>query len=190
MRIAPLNSSHAAKAARLLFDTFREPYPHAWPTLSAARAEVSEALESGRIAFGAFRGELVGWIGAIPQYEAAGRATGWELHPLAVQPDRQRTGVGRALLAALEDELASRDAVVVYLGTDDENGVTVAAQADGANAMGRVIDAMNDPTTDVGVDHPYIFYRRNGYRVCGIVPHANGPGRPDIMMHKLLTGRS
>ena len=116
----------------------------------------------------------------------SGRATGWALHPLAVRPDRQRTGIGRALLGALEAELASRGATVVYLGTDDETGVTLAANADESRGVGSLIDALNDPNADDGVEHPYIFYRRNGYRVCGIVPHANGRGLPDIMMCKTL----
>jgi aminoglycoside 6'-N-acetyltransferase I len=32
--------------------------------------------------------------------------------------------------------------------------------------------------------HPFTFYQKLGYVVCGIVPDANGPGKPDILMAK------
>ena len=37
---------------------------------------------------------------------------------------------------------------------------------------------------DLGTRHPFLFYRRLGYVVTGIVPDANGPGKPDIYMSK------
>ena len=37
---------------------------------------------------------------------------------------------------------------------------------------------------DLGSRHPFLFYRRLGYVVTGIMPDANGPGRPDIYLSK------
>jgi len=34
--------------------------------------------------------------------------------------------------------------------------------------------------------HALTFYRRHGYRVVGVLPDVNGPGRPDIFMAKRL----
>ena len=37
---------------------------------------------------------------------------------------------------------------------------------------------------ELGCNHPFLFYRRLGYVVTGIMPDANGPGKPDIYMSK------
>ena len=34
--------------------------------------------------------------------------------------------------------------------------------------------------------HPYEFYQKQGYTITGVVPDANGPGKPDILMSKRL----
>jgi aminoglycoside 6'-N-acetyltransferase I len=33
-------------------------------------------------------------------------------------------------------------------------------------------------------NHPYSFYENCGYKIVGVVPDANGFGKPDIMMAK------
>jgi aminoglycoside 6'-N-acetyltransferase I len=43
---------------------------------------------------------------------------------------------------------------------------------------------------DLGRNHPFVFYQRLGYVVTGIVPDANGIGRPDIYMSKRLSSRA
>lgn len=32
--------------------------------------------------------------------------------------------------------------------------------------------------------HPYEFYQKLGYIITGVVPDANGPGKPDIILSK------
>lgn len=39
---------------------------------------------------------------------------------------------------------------------------------------------------DLGRQHPFLFYRKLGYVVTGVMPDANGRGRPDIFMSKRL----
>ena len=34
--------------------------------------------------------------------------------------------------------------------------------------------------------HPYEFYQKLGYTITGVVPDANGIGKPDILMSKRL----
>ncbi len=175
--IVELASASAAvqeSAAELLVSGFREFAPNAWPTLDAARAEVSAALEPGRLAYvAAADGVALGWIGGIPNYGP----TGWELHPLVVRPQLQRRGIGRALVARLEAEVAQRGGCVLYLGTDDEAGLT---SLSGVDLFPGVLSKLAQ-LRDVG-GHPFRFYERCGFEVVGIVPDANGFGRPDILM--------
>ena len=34
--------------------------------------------------------------------------------------------------------------------------------------------------------HPFEFYQKMGYRITGVVPDANGTGKPDILMSKKI----
>src|SRR5687768_10070056 len=88
--------------AQLLVDAFVG-WPESWQSLDAAEQEVAESLADDRISVVALDGakQVVGWIGAISSYH--GRV--WELHPLAVRPDLQSRGIGRALVERLEAEV-------------------------------------------------------------------------------------
>jgi aminoglycoside 6'-N-acetyltransferase I len=164
------------QAATLLVDGFKE--PRGWPTIDLARAEVATVLREG-FARGALEGTLLlGWVGGLPEY--AGRV--WELHPMVVRREHRRRGVGRALAAAFESEARSRGALTATLGTDDDSGMTSLADVDLYDDVPRHIADLRD----LGRCHPFLFYRKLGYVVTGIVPDANGRGRPDIFMSKRL----
>jgi aminoglycoside 6'-N-acetyltransferase I len=141
-----------------------------------AVAEVRDCLHDDRVCLAAVEnGEVIGWIGARAAYPAT-----WELHPMAVRPDRQRQGIGRALVEALERELASRGVGSIMLGTDDEYG--------GTNLFGRDLypNVLGAAADVQATNHPVEFYRKLGYVVTGVIPDANGPGKPDIIMCKRL----
>jgi aminoglycoside 6'-N-acetyltransferase I len=124
-------------------------------------------------------GDIVaGWVGGLPEYD--GRV--WELHPMVVRRDRRRQGIGRALVAAFESEARSRGAFTATLGTDDDSGMTSLAGVDLYTDLPRHIAALRD----LGRSHPFLFYRKAGFVVTGVMPDANGPGRPDIYMSKRL----
>jgi aminoglycoside 6'-N-acetyltransferase I len=167
------------QAARLLVDGFTQMAPEAWPTLAAGREEVHTALESGKIALGMVDGAgvLLGWVGAMPQYD--GQA--WELHPLVVHPEYRRQHIGRGLVQALETQVRARGAVTIYLGTDDAMGMT---SLSGANLYPDVVRHIHQIRNLGG--HPYEFYQQLGYVIVGVIPDANGLGRPDILMAKRL----
>ena len=178
----PADEDAALRAAELLVEGFAEHWPDAWPTLASAREEVGEAFEEGKIALAARdgAGRLVGWIGAMPAYH--GRA--WELHPLVVDARWRGRGVGRLLVEALEAEVAARGGGTVFLGTDDEDGMT---SVGGVDLFPGVLDRLRAIRDLRG--HPFAFYRRLGYEVVGIFPDANGPGKPDIFMAKRVPAR-
>lgn len=170
----------AEQAAALLVDATHELWPGAWPTLASGRAEVDEMLAPDRIALAALddAGALVGWIGGIPQYDGAV----WELHPLVVRADRRRRGVGRRLVATLEARARERDGLTLWVGTDDMTGAT---------SLGGV-DLYPDPLARLTAiedrsGHPFRFYQRLGFALAGVLPDANGAGKPDIFLAKRLS---
>jgi aminoglycoside 6'-N-acetyltransferase I len=163
------------QAAALLVDAF----PHWLPTLELAREEVVEALGSERICLVArVDGEVLGWVGAIPGYSHA-----WELHPLVVRMDARGKGVGRALVTALENRVRAAGALTLHLGTDDD-GLISGTSAGGVELFPDVLShAVNLRVAD----HPAGFYLRMGFEVVGLIPDANGPGKPDILMAKRVS---
>ena len=164
-----------AQVARIVFEAFREHTP-SWPDLAGAEAEVRESFAGDRLSRVArIDGVVVGWVGGIREYD--GHA--WELHPLAVDPARQGEGIGRALVADLEREVAARGAITLYLGADDEDGRTSLSDTDlYPDPLDRLANIENPGR------HPYEFYRACGFSLVGVIPDANGPGKPDILMAK------
>lgn len=163
-------------AAALLVDGFDE--PAGWPTYELAREGVQEVLAGG-FARAIVDGDwLCGWIGGLPEYE--GRV--WELHPLVVRRDLRNRGFGRQLVEAFEAEARRRGAYTATLGTDDNTGMTSVAGIDVYPDIPEFIRSLRD----LGRRHPFAFYQKLGYVVTGLLPDANGRGKPDIFMSKRL----
>lgn len=181
MQIVDLEGQPAGiieQTALMLVNEFVE--PRGWPDLEKAREEVAVVIRDG-FARAAIEAEFVlGWIGGLPEYH--GRV--WELHPLVVRSDHRRCGIGRALVASFEHEAARRGALTATLGTDDDSGMTSLAHTRLYDDVPRQIAELRD----LGRSHPFLFYRKLGYVVTGVMPDANGRGRPDIFMSKALGG--
>lgn len=180
MEIGALDAGDEAlvqAVAALLVEGFREQSPEAWPDLASALDEVRESLGEGRLSLVArgAAGEPLGWIGAIRSY--GGNA--WELHPLVVAPAGRRQGVGRALVAALEARVAAEGATTLYLGSDDEAAQTTLGGVDLYPHVWEHVARIRNLR-----GHPYEFYQKCGFHIVGVLPDANGPGRPDILMAK------
>lgn len=177
----PDDEAAVGQAAQLLVAGFKAHWPNAWPTLESAMEEVREAVGAERISRIAVEGELVlGWIGGIPQYD--GHV--WELHPLVVAAAQRGRGIGRALVEDLEAQVAARGGLTIYLGTDDEDDMTSLAGADlYSDLWGQIARIRNLK------GHPYSFYEKLGFIIVGVVPDANGPGKPDICMAKRVRPR-
>jgi aminoglycoside 6'-N-acetyltransferase I len=175
--LAPDQDEFIQQAAQLLVDGFKEHYPEAWPTLQDGLAEVHEMLATDRILRVAVDDEanLIGWIGGIPQYDGLV----WELHPLVVKPGLQTKGIGTALVRDFEAQVRSRGALTIALGTDDDDNQTSLSNVDLYVDTWKKINEIKNLNR-----HPYEFYQKMGYRITGVMPDANGIGKPDILMSK------
>lgn len=169
------NEQFKAEAAEL----FAESFPCSY--LDSAAEEVEDCLAEGKIALMAVEdGHLVGLVGAVAHYGV----TGWELHPLAVKQAYQQRGIGTQLVQALEREVVSRGGITIYLGTDDEFDQTSLSNTDLYQDTYSKIEHIRNLRR-----HPFEFYQKMGYKIVGIIPDANGIGKPDIIMAKRISER-
>ena len=103
----------------------------------------------------------------------------WEVHPLVVGEPYRRMGVGRALLRDLEELVRQRGALTLWAGSDDENDET---SLSGTDLYADIPGAIRNIHTFKS--HPYEFYLKAGFRIVGVMPDANGRGKPDIFLAK------
>lgn len=182
MKIIDLNSENAKfiqETAKLLHDEFKQNWPGAWPTIESAIKEVKESISANKISRIAIESDnVIGWVGGLPKYDG----NVWELHPLVVGAVYQNKGIGRALIKDLEIQVKNRNGLTLWLGTDDENGMTSVSEIDVyPNPLQKLINIKNIKK------HPYEFYIKCGFSIVGIMPDANGIGKPDIYLAKKIT---
>ncbi len=164
------------QVAEMLFSGFSDMSPNAWPNVRVAMEEVEESFAPGHISVVALEGRrALGWAGAIRQYNG----NTFELHPLVVHKDHRKSGVGIALVTEIESRVIEYGALTLWVGTDDETGMT--------SLFGE--DLYPDPMRKLKEirnlrGHPYEFYEKLGFVLCGVLPDANGLGKPDIFMSK------
>ncbi len=180
MRIVDVTAADAAlieQIASVLMDGFVDTGSASWRTRAEALETVHESLGADRVSRVALDdgAAVAGWIGGVATYD--GHV--WELHPLVVRRDRRLLGIGRALVVDFEARVRERGGSTIYLGTDDENGRTSIGgrdlYPDPLRAAANVVSAGQ---------HPLEFYRKLGFVVVGLLPDANGFGKPDIFMAK------
>lgn len=181
VEITDLVASDEAKiqqVAALLVEGFKQHWPDAWPDINAALAEVQASFGCDRISCIAVGdGQLLGWIGGIQQYDG----NVWELHPLVVRTEFRQQGIGRMLVDYLAAEAKNRGGIVLWVGTDDEDNQTTLSGIDlYPNVWEHIAQIRNLR------NHPYEFYQKMGFAIVGVMPDANGIGKPDIFMAKRL----
>lgn len=175
--LTPDDPEIVRQAAALLAEGFKQHWPRAWPDMDTALQEVHESCGLDRISRVALDedGTVLGWIGGISQYNG----NVWELHPLVVHPHHQRQGIGRALVTDLEEQVRQRGGLTLHLGTDDEDGMTSLSGVDLYPDVWEHVARIRNLK-----GHPFEFYQKLGFVIVGVLPDANGPGKPDIYMAK------
>jgi aminoglycoside 6'-N-acetyltransferase I len=160
----------------LLVVGFREHW-NAWETTDEGVEEIQMILKNGfaRVALDDDGATVLGWIGGLPEYDG----NVWELHPLVVDPNLHKQGIGRALVADFEQQVKARGGLAIRLGSDDEDDMTSLSNADLYDNLPEKIANIQNYK-----GHPYEFYLKCGYTIIGVAPDANGRGKPDIIMGK------
>lgn len=173
------NSRAVEQTAIMLMDGFRDTGSTSWRNLEDALSEVNESFQPNRISRIAIdeAGNVQGWIGGLEEYEG----NVWELHPLVVRHDCRKRGVGRALVLDFEKQVVQRGGHTIRLGTDDENYRT---SIGGIDLYPSVLDKLR--AIKNLRQHPFEFYQKMGFEIVGLIPDANGFGKPDIIMAKRI----
>jgi aminoglycoside 6'-N-acetyltransferase I len=164
------------QVAEMLYAGFSDMSPNAWPNMKAAQDEVEDSFNPGRISVVALEGaRAVGWGAAIRQYNGHT----WELHPLVVHKDFRAKGIGAELVKEVERRVRDSGALTLWVATDDDTGLTsLAHQNLYPNPLAKLQTIRNLR------GHPYEFYERLGFTLCGVIPDANGLGKPDLFLAK------
>lgn len=178
MEIINMNESNKPQrmqAAQILADGL----PIGWPTLQDAINEIKECLIPEKTLLAAVENEIVIGLGGIaPGYNG----NVFELHPLVVREDKRKQGIGRKIVTALESEARRQGGLIIHLGADDEigDGETSFANVDLFDDLPGKINNFTAGTHQSG------FYLKLGYKIIGVMPDANGIGKPDIYLGKRL----
>jgi ribosomal protein S18 acetylase RimI-like enzyme len=116
--------------------------------------------------------------------EVSGGRTIYISGQIAFDPAAPGRGIGRALVADFEAQVRQRGAVTILLGSDDEDDMTSLSGVDLYPDVWPHIAQMRNLR-----GHPYEFYQKCGFVVVGVVPDANGWGKPDILLAKRVAER-
>ena len=119
----------------------------------------------------------LGWIGAIPQNH--GRI--WEIHPLVVAVTEQGKGYGRELVLEVERLAQQAGALGLSVGTSDETGATTLY---GVDLYQRPLEALLNIRSKHR--HAYEFWQKMGFVIVGVIPDAEGRGKPGISLAKRI----
>jgi len=158
--------------------------PDWWPTPADALSEVRRCTSPEKISLIAIddQATVLGWIAGRDEH--AGIL--WELHPLAIKPGAQGHGVGRALVQEFERQVLSRGGQTIYLTTEDTTGLTSLYRV--PNIFDDIPGAMQHlHLTDPFKPHPYVFYQKLGYTLCGLLPDVAGPGSVSFQLAKRVS---
>jgi aminoglycoside 6'-N-acetyltransferase I len=161
------------QAAALLVESFNN--PRGWPTSTMAREEVSRVIGEGFARAAIDGATLLGWVGGLPSTRAR---LGAAPHRGAAKDlaARHWTRAGRGLRVRGGPSRRAHG----HPRHGRRLGYTSLAGVDLYADVPRYVPSLHD----LGHDHPFLFFRKVGFVVTGVMPDANGRGRPDIYMSK------
>jgi len=171
IELKPNHTKYINSIETILIDAFGEDRPGKW------MEDIEKSFKKDRISLVAINDTdvVIGWIGGIKQYDG----NVWELHPLVVHKNFRKIGVGTLLIKNFESEVKHRGGITIWLGSDDENNQTSLSEINLYEDLYNKIENIENKN-----NHPFEFYKKLGYKIVGVMPDANGIGKPDIFLAK------
>lgn len=170
------DSELVEQLAKITFEAFKENSPDWVPEIGLARNQVLDAGSPGRLGRVVMAdGRVAGWVGLIKGKRV------WEIHPIAVAIEHQFKGLGHLLVEDVASIAKRAGALTLYAGTSDEVGTT--------NLFG--VDLYIDPANSISNiqatgRNPFKFWQNAGFTVVGLMPDAEGVGKPGIELARRL----
>ena len=96
-----------------------------------------------------------------------------------MKPSARNCRVATGLVKDIEEKAKSKGILTLYLGTDDENKQT---SLSGVDLYSQTWDKIK--SVENIKNHPFGFWEKMGFSIVGVIPDANGVGKPDIRMAK------
>ncbi len=173
------NENLNKQMAEILLDGFSDTGTTSWQTLKECLKEIEDSLVDEKISRIAVdeNNKVLAWTIGAEIYDVT-----WELALLVVRRDKKLKGIGRKMLEDFEQQVLKLGGRTVFLGSDDENNRT---SLGGIELYPNPLEHLANVKNIGG--HPYEFYQKCGYTITGIIPHANGFGKPDIWLAKQLS---
>jgi aminoglycoside 6'-N-acetyltransferase I len=177
--LAQLDDAQLGTLEALTFAAAGEHAPEWLPTSRDAREEITDALAPAITSYVMLDDDVpIAWVAVSHQWGHV-----WELHPLIVAIEHQRRGHGRRLVEAAEHHAATHGGLTMWVGTSDS---TAATSVGGIDLYADPLGAL--ATIEARRPHAFQFWQRVGYRIVGVVPDAEGPGKPSICLAHTLVG--
>jgi aminoglycoside 6'-N-acetyltransferase I len=163
--------------SEFLPECFKKYAPTWLPDNEACLNQIYSSLDSDRVSRVVLNEDdhPIGWIGAVADEDT------WEIHPIAVSPHHQRSGIGRLLVADIENLAREAGAVSVWAGTSDETNSTSFSRVDLYKEPAKAFENIEAPE-----DHPVNFWLKAGYSVVGVLPDEEGLGKPGIHLARRI----
>lgn len=181
MHIVDLTAADDAliqQTARIAYEASQSISTSWLSNLDDASEEVAESLDHDGISCILLdQKQVVAWISAQPQFN--GRVV--EIHPLIVATTHQRQGLGRRMVNHVGTWAREQGALTLWLSTSDETDATSLSGCDLYANPASAIAQFHQTAP-----HPCGFWQKLGFRIVGVLPDAEGPGKPSIMLAKPL----
>ena len=178
--LKPEDTALIQQTAQIAYETSQTISKIWLPDMDAALEEVYDSLnqDEGVSRVLLIDNTVAAWIGIFPLYSKI-----VEIHPLIVNPAYQNRGLGRRMVAQAIAWAERRGALTLFVGTSDETmatslsllGIGLYGNPGGAIANFHQLKS-----------HPCGFWLKMGFRIVGVLPDAEGPGMPNIMLAKPL----
>lgn len=161
--------------AQLSVDAAAMHAPRWLPTLADAHEELRDASVEGHTTRVLYEdGAPRGWGSVFHVYGSV-----WEFHPLLVDVAHHRRGLGSRLVEDLEGHVASAGGGVLFVSTSDETGATSLSRTD------LYVDPIRALASFEVSESPAVaFWVRMGFSLVGLLPDAEGLGKPSIHLAK------
>ncbi len=170
INLKPYHNQDINDIERIPIDAFGESKPGKW------KEDINKSLGKDRISLAVINeGNTIAWIGGIKKYSG----NVWELHPLVIHKKFRQNGLSTSLVTAFEEKVREKGGVTIWLGSDDEDDSTSLSNVDLYDNLYNKLKNIENKN-----HHPYEFYQKLGYKVVGVLPDANGIGKPDIFLAK------